>query len=83
MPYNGTRCASVLGTRSVFLNLSSSNPFEAQEKMAGELIDKMYDVETSEILQERCQGHGEKFICNYVFPPCDDSLVVKPVPICR
>ncbi|KAL4236587.1 hypothetical protein ACF0H5_004972 [Mactra antiquata] len=82
-PYNGTKCSSVLGSGSVFYNLSTSNPYEVQEKMAAELIDKMYAVETSDTLKERCQGHGEKFICNYIFPPCDTSLVPKPVPICK
>lgn len=83
VPYNGTRCASVLGTSNVFLNLSQPNPFEDQEKMAADLLDQMLNVETTETIRERCNGNGEKLICNYAFPPCENYLNPKPVPLCR
>ena len=82
-PYNGTRCKSVLGSSSVFLNLSRSNPFKEQEQLAGELLDQMFSVEAPETIHTRCDGHGQKLICNYMFPPCTHYLDPKPVPLCR
>ena len=82
-PYNGTRCASVLGSSSVFLNLTRSNPFYEQELYAGELLDQMFSVDAPDMIHQRCDGHGQKLICNYMFPPCTHYLDPKPVPLCR
>lgn len=83
VPYNGTRCASVHGNSYVFLNLSLSNPYEDQEKMAADLLNEMFSIETTQMIRERCNGHGEKLICHYVFPPCENYLIPKPTPLCR
>lgn len=88
VPYNGTVCSHVHSQNSyVFLNLSQRNPFEHQEQMAGQLLEEMFAVETTQMLRDRCNGHGENLICNYIFPPCepeeDTDLVPKPLPVCR
>ena len=81
--YNGTRCASVLGTSNVFLNLSRPHLFDEQEKMAVYLLEQMHKSSTTKNIQERCEGHAEKFVCHYLFPRCENFLDPKPVPICR
>jgi len=86
--YNGTACSHVHGRNSyVFLNLSHSHPFQHQEQMAQLLLDEMFAVDTTQKLKDRCNGHGENLICNYIFPPCDPDmekdLAPKPVPVCR
>lgn len=82
-PYNGTRCKSVLGSSSVFLNLSRKNPFNEQEQLAGELLEQMFSVDAPDTIHSRCDGHAQKMICNYMFPPCTHYLDPKPVPLCR
>ncbi|XP_052256921.1 muscle, skeletal receptor tyrosine protein kinase-like [Dreissena polymorpha] len=87
MPYNGTVCADPLGSGQVFIT-----KFDDQERKVSDLLELIISVDTSKMLQERCNGHAANLICNNVFPPCNMSEIelgthqesrVKPVEVCR
>ncbi|KAH3697841.1 hypothetical protein DPMN_085351 [Dreissena polymorpha] len=87
MPYNGTVCADPLGSGQVFIT-----KFDDQERKVSDLLELIISVDTSKMLQERCNGHAANLICNNVFPPCNVSEIelgthqesrVKPVEVCR
>lgn len=85
LPYNGTICSAILGSRHVYVRGSFNDPEDHVRLL-------LHDITTSmpSSTEDRCHEAAEKILCQFHFPECTkpeepEEPEEEPIPVelCR